>query len=262
MTKRYSTSFSASSRLFSPTIRRNVYAIYGLVRIADEVVDTYKGQDTEKVLKELQKELYVALDRGYSTNPIIEAFVLTAITYKIDESLIEPFFKSMMMDLNPVIFTKELYKEYIYGSAEVIGSMCLRVFCEGDDKLYKELHKGARALGAAYQKVNFLRDMAADYHELGRVYFPDVHFGTFNDDIKQKIIVDIEKDFLLAKDALKNLPDGSRRAVEMSVVYYEALLKKLKKTPSDIIKQKRIRISNAGKTALYLKSIKWKKNNG
>ncbi len=258
ITKRYSTSFSASSRLFASRIRPHIYAIYGLVRIADEVVDTYGGSDKEQILRELQQEVVTALRRGYSTNPVVEAFTLTAIQYKIDASLLEPFFKSMMMDLQPITYTDKLYKDYIYGSAEVIGLMCLRVFCHGDERLYRNLEKGARALGSAYQKVNFLRDMASDYRDLGRVYFPHVTFEGFNDQDKQRIIVGIEKDLTIAKRAVRDLPMGSRRAVEMSVVYYEALLRKLKLTPAKVLQQRRIRINNAHKLMLFAASLKRK----
>lgn len=255
VTRKYSTSFSASTRLFDGNIRPHIYAIYGLVRIADEVVDTYNGTDRKKVIQDLRQDLYGALERTYSTNPVIHAFVLTARQYGIDTSLIDPFFDSMMMDLQPAQYTDQLYKDYIYGSAEVIGLMCLRVFCQGDIVLYGKLEKGASALGAAYQKVNFLRDMAGDYRELGRLYFPGVKFETFNESDKQKIVADIEKDFALAKKSIHNLPNGSRRAVQMSVVYYEALLTKLKNTSPVVIKQKRIRINDVHKFLLYVGSL-------
>lgn len=252
--KKYSTSFSSSTRLFAPDIRRDIYAIYGLVRIADEVVDSHKGDDAETILNELQKDVSRGLQRGYSTNPVVEAFVVTATKYGIDASLVDPFFTSMAMDLRPITYTDAVYKTYIYGSAEVVGLMCLKVFCQSDDGLYRKLKKGAQALGAAYQKVNFLRDMAADYKELGRVYFPGVTFETFSETDKQHIIVDIEKDFSLAKQAVVRLPRNSQRAVRVSVVYYEALLEKLKRTSSETIKLRRTRINNFRKVTLLLTS--------
>jgi len=253
VTNGYSTSFGSATKLFPVSIRKHIYAIYGLVRIADEVVDTYRGKDVDKVLLDLETEVYTALRRGYSTNPVIQSFVLTATVYGIDRSLIHPFFVSMAMDLHPAVYTQESYQKYIYGSAEVVGLMCLRVFCEGDDKLYSKLEKGAKALGAAYQKVNFLRDMAADYTELGRLYFPGVVFESFDDAAKEKIIRNIEKDFIVAERSIHLLPDNSNNAVFMSFVYYQALLSKLRKTPAVTIKQKRIRINDAAKTALMTK---------
>lgn len=250
----YSTSFGSSTKLFAKEIQPHIYAIYGLVRVADEVVDTYKGKDREDVLNALEQDVYTALKRGYSTNPIIQSFVLTANEYGISRTLIHPFFVSMLMDVKPVEYTQKLYETYIYGSAEVIGLMCLKVFVNGDDAQYTRLEKGARALGSAYQKVNFLRDMAADYKELGRVYFPGVTFDGFDDATKNKIIKDIERDFSAAKKAVARLPQSSQRAVGLSIVYYGALLEKLKKTPADVIKQKRVRINDFKKALLLTKA--------
>lgn len=253
ITKGYSTSFGNATTLFPLTIRKHIYAIYGLVRIADEVVDTYRGKDVDKVLLDLETEVYTAMRRGYSTNPVIQSFVLTAKIYGIDRSLIHPFFVSMAMDLHAVVYTQSVYEKYIYGSAEVVGLMCLKVFCEGDEKLYGKLEKGAKALGAAYQKVNFLRDLAADYNDLGRVYFPNVTFDSFDDHTKDKIIRNIEKDFIVAERSIHLLPENSNNAVFMSFVYYQALLAKLRKTSAATIKQKRIRINDAAKTVLFTK---------
>lgn len=253
VTNGYSTSFGSATKLFPISIRKHIYAIYGLVRIADEVVDTYRGKDVDKVLLDLETEVYTAMRRGYSTNPVIQSFAITAKVYGIDRSLIHPFFVSMAMDLHPAVYTQATYEKYIYGSAEVVGLMCLRVFCEGNDKLYGKLEKGAKALGAAYQKVNFLRDMAADYKELGRLYFPGVEFDSFDDAVKEKIIRNIEKDFIVAERSIHLLPENSNSAVFMSFVYYQALLAKLSKTPAATIKQKRIRINDVAKTALMTK---------
>ena len=247
----YSTSFSGSAKLFPAQMQPHIYAIYGLVRIADEVVDTYRGKDVIQVLNNLESEVYAALERGYSTNPVVQSFVLTAKQYGITSTLIHPFFVSMTMDVRPVEYTKESYKTYIYGSAEVVGLMCLRVFVDGDNVAYYGLKRGAQSLGSAYQKINFMRDMAADFNELGRIYFPGVTFETFGDKAKGKIIDDIEKDFFQAQKSIARLPRGSRWAVELSAVYYGGLLKKLKKTPASLIKQKRIRINGAGKFVLF-----------
>jgi phytoene synthase len=252
VTLKYSTSFGMSTKLFPRDMRRHIYAVYGLVRIADEVVDTYRGRDVEKIINDLEHETYAALKRGYSTNPIIHAFSITAREYGIGRELIGPFFKSMKMDLSPQLYTSALYREYIYGSAEVVGLMCLRVFCGGNVAKYNKLEKGASALGAAYQKVNFLRDIAADYAELGRLYFPGTTFETFDEKAKNNIVADIEKDFARAKKSISNLPESSRRAVRMSAVYYEALLKKIKRTSAETLKTKRVRINNVRKTLLLI----------
>lgn len=259
VTERYSTSFGSSTKLFPKQLRQYIYAIYGLVRIADEVVDTYRGRDVEVIIDALEKDVYAAIKRGYSTNPIIQAFAVTARAYGIDRSLIAPFFKSMKMDLSPTLYTTKKYQDYIHGSAEVIGLMCLKVFCEKDQKQYDRLERGAIALGSAYQKVNFLRDIAADYHELGRLYFPDTTFETFDEKAKAKIIKDIEKDFALAAKAIPKLPDNSRQAVELSSIYYRALLDKIKKTPAETIKQKRVRINNFQKALLLAKARRGKR---
>lgn len=251
----YSTSFGSSTKLFSKDIRPHIYAIYGLVRIADEAVDTYRGADAGQVLHNLEDEVYAALGRGYSTNPVVQSFVLTANQFGIGRELIQPFFASMALDLTPAAFTQQRYESYIYGSAEVIGLMCLRVFVHGDAVRYNQLEQGARALGAAYQKVNFLRDMAADYRQLGRVYFPGIVFETFDDTAKDKIIADIENDFAVARIAAARLPAGSQKAVQLSITYYGALLKKLKKTPSAVITQKRIRINGASKAILFFRAV-------
>lgn len=250
LTERYSTSFSLSSRLFSKNIRPHIYAIYGLVRIADEIVDTYQGKGAATLLEELEKETMRAIQTGYSTNPIVQSFATTAGAFNIDAQLIRPFFASMNMDLRPQHYTQDLYKEYIYGSAEVIGLMCLRVFCNKDDKLYKRLETGARALGAAYQKVNFLRDIKSDAASLNRMYFPDVTFETFSAEQKLLIEADIENDFTAARPALEQLPRGAKSALMASYDYYYALFQKLKHTDIATLKQTRIRISDGLKLVL------------
>lgn len=255
LTLRYSTSFGVSSRFFSKDIKPHIYAIYGLVRIADEIVDTYKGTDAGEQLDRLEAETYRAITVVYSTNPIVHAFAKTAVKYGIDASLIQPFFNSMRMDLHPKTYTDDSYESYIYGSAEVVGLMCLRVFTDGDTKLYDDLMDGASALGAAYQKVNFLRDMAADYTVLGRLYFPGRHFETFNDHDKNEIIADIEADFQRALPALKKLPRSCRTATIVSFVYYSELLNNLKQTPTETIKRTRIRVPSRRKLTLLIQTL-------
>ena len=259
LTRAYSTSFSASIRLFSPELRLHISAIYGLVRIADEIVDTYDGQDQRQLLDGLEHETKAAIKRGYSPNPIVHAFAITAKQYKITNDLIVAFFKSMRMDLSPKFFTQELYETYIYGSAEVIGLMSLKVFTD-DEVLYRKLEKGAARLGAGYQKVNFLRDIDADATGLGRWYFPNSSFETFNDKIKDSIIKDIQKDFSAGEKAAYKLPQSSQKAVLLSITYYRALLNKIAKTPAETLKSKRIRINNVQKSALFLKAFA-KRNN-
>ena len=247
LTLRYSTSFSKSSQLFAPSVKQYIFAIYGLVRIADEIVDTYQGKDSEVLLDTLEKDTYKAIKTGYSTNPIIHAFADTFRKFTIDKSLIKAFFGSMRTDLTQTTFTKKQYEKYIYGSAEVIGLMCLKVFVEGDENEYKHLEPGARVLGAAYQKVNFLRDIASDYNERGRVYFPDIDFKTFSEADKRAIEQDIAADFQVARGAVLQLPKNARRAVRLSFEYYSELLKTIEKTPVETLKTTRVRVPNIKK---------------
>lgn len=261
LTTRYSSSFSASSLLFSKQIRNHIYAIYGLVRIADEIVDTYQGDNQLQLLDDLEADTYRAMQCGYSVNPIVHAFAVTATTYNIEPALIKPFFDSMRSDISPPIaFSQSQYEHYIYGSAEVVGLMCLRVFTLGDSTLYEQLQTGAQKLGSAYQKANFLRDFASDYHDLHRVYFPGVSFETFNEDDKQAIVDDIKADFAVAKPTIVKLPKGAQKAVRASYdVYYELLIK-LEQTPAASIKQSRVRVPNWRKSVLILDSLR--KGNG
>jgi len=255
LTLHYSSSFGLASRLFDRRIRPHIYAVYGLVRIADEIVDTYRGDDSTELLDSLEAETYAAIKRGYSVNPIVHAFALTASAYHIDISIIAPFFKSMRLDLTPHTYTPKLYKEYIHGSAEVVGLMCLRVFCEGDDAQYEARKDGARALGAAYQKVNFLRDVAEDYGTLNRQYFPEVDRNGLDDTSKQAVIADIERDFARALKDIERLPHTCKSAVKVSYTYYSELLAKLKETPAATIRTTRVRISDARKMQIFAKAI-------
>lgn len=259
LTIRYSTSFSTSSKLFAAHVRPHIYAIYGLVRIADEIVDTYQGTDAATKLDALESEVDEALRVQYSTNPIVHSFALTAVSYGIEKDLIKPFFDSMRTDLTAKSFSQKAYKAYIYGSAEVIGLMCLKVFCEQDESLYSSLENGASALGAAYQKVNFLRDIASDYQERGRVYFPGVTFESFSEEDKLAIIEDIEADFAAAAPALEKLPANAKSAVSLSAAYYSELLNALRLTPAALLKVTRVRVSDPKKFKLLARQMikKW-----
>lgn len=250
VTKSYSTSFSMAVKLTSDDIKRHIYNIYGLVRIADEIVDSYDGNDRPAVLNQLEAEVYTALHSGYSTNVIVQAFMLTACEFGIKKDLIKPFFSSMRVDISKKTFTRKQYEDYIYGSAEVVGLMCLKVFCP-DNKDYQQLRPGAQALGSAFQKVNFLRDFADDYHTLGRCYFPGTTFASFDQQAKDAIITDIEKDFATARSAVAKLPPTARPAVNLALKYYSALLEKLIKASPEDIKQQRYRISDGIKLALF-----------
>lgn len=256
LTERYSTSFSLSSRLFDSSVRKHIYAIYGMVRIADEIVDTHKGPLAKKRLTEFEAAVYAAIKEGYSTNPILHAFSQTAVTHGIGKELIKPFFASMAMDIHKQTFSSREYRAYIYGSAEVIGLMCLKVFTAENAVLYDQLRSGACALGAAYQKINFLRDMKADYTELGRVYFPGIEFEVFNEQDKRTIINDIEADIRIAKKTIPHLPLSSRRAVAMSLRYYETLLEKLQQASVKEITTRRIRIPNGYKLLLLARAYR------
>lgn len=254
LTKRYSTSFSLSSRLFDSCIRRHIYAIYGLVRIADEIVDTYRGSDSLERLNNLETEVACAMETQYSANPVVHAYAQTARQFAIDSSLLMAFFESMRMDIDKKSFTKKQYDEYIYGSAEVIGLMCARVFVQGEKESYESLQTGARALGSAYQKVNFLRDMKSDYEERGRVYFPRVDFDSFNEAHKRAIEEDIEADFAVARQAIDDLPRVAIKAVRASYYYYYALFEDLKHADAETIKTRRLHVSSARKIALLAKA--------
>jgi phytoene synthase len=259
VTTAYSTSFGLSIRLFEASLRPHIYAIYGLVRIAVEIVDTYQGSDQKEQLDALELQTKQALASGYSTNPVVHAFAQTARTYHITNTLIAPFFKSMRMDLAPKTFDQKLYDTYIYGSAEVVGLMCLKVFTS-DDTRYSTLEPGAKRLGAAYQKVNFLRDIAADAEGLGRWYFPTGSFAAFDAKAKDAIVKDIEKDFAAAAKAIVKLPDSCRKAVTLSHQYYSELLKRIKLTSADDLKRTRIRVNNTQKAVLFIRTAAARKH--
>lgn len=252
VTKRYSTSFGLATRLFAPEIRPHIYAIYGLTRLADEVVDTYQGADQEELLVALEAEVQAAMGRGgYSTNLIVAAFAMTARQYGIDTDLVGPFFASMRMDLRPAEYTAGRdYRRYVRGSAEVVGLMCLRVFVRGDEARYGGLEAGAAALGSAFQKVNFLRDLADDWRRLGRYYFPIGSFEAFDDATRDRIAAEIRGELAVARSAIAGLPPGARGAVRAAEVYYSRLLERLATTPAAEIRRQRVRVSDGEKVLL------------
>ena len=253
-TEKYSTSFSSAIRLLHSDLRIDIFNIYGFVRFADEIVDTFHQYNKEELLAGFKVETYAAIKRGISLNPILHSFQLTVNKYKISHDLIEAFFKSMEMDLSNTTYNSDGYKEYIYGSAEVVGLMCLYVFCEGDKPMYEKLKPSAQALGAAFQKVNFLRDVKADFEQLSRTYFPEVDFTNFTPSMKKQIEVDIAKDFNDAYEGILQLPNKARFGVYVAYKYYLSLFKKIKKTaPSNILEQ-RIRIPNYGKAYIVAKA--------
>jgi phytoene/squalene synthetase len=254
-TERYSTSFSSAIRLLHKDLRSPIYDIYGLVRFADEIVDTFHGYDKAVLLSEFKKQTYEAIIDQISLNPILHSFQLTVNKYNIDTELIEAFFRSMEFDLNKSTYDASGYAEYIYGSAEVVGLMCLYVFCNGDREEYEKLKPSAQALGAAFQKVNFLRDVKADYQQLNRVYFPGVDFRDFTDKMKSEIEADIQADFNAAYDGITRLPLKARFGVYLAYKYYLSLFKKIKAVRPQHIMEERIRIPNYQKAWVAAKVV-------
>lgn len=254
-TRKYSTSFSMGIYLIDKPLRNAIYAIYGFVRIADEIVDSFEGYNKSLLLKRFWEDTHEAIETRISVNPILNSFQEAVHRYHIDQSLIEVFLQSMEMDLEKVNYTEKKYQQYIFGSAEVVGLMCLHVFTEGDTALYKELETYARSLGAAFQKVNFLRDLKNDYLLLGRIYFPGVDLTRFNGATKKEIEADIEKDFIAALLGIKKLPASSKAGVYLAYAYYRSLFEKIKRTPASRIMVERIRINNGKKIGLMLNSL-------
>jgi hypothetical protein len=254
-TERYSTSFSSAIRLLHKDLRGPIYDIYGLVRFADEIVDTFHGYDKASLLASFKQETYIAIDQAISLNPILHSFQITVNKYNIDKELIEAFFKSMEFDLNKSTYDANGYAEYIYGSAEVVGLMCLYVFCDGDKVEYEKLKPSAQALGAAFQKVNFLRDVKADYQQLNRVYFPGVDFRDFTDKMKAEIEADIQNDFNAAYEGITKLPLKARFGVYLAYKYYLSLFKKIKAVQPQRILEERIRIPNYQKAWVAAKVV-------
>src|SRR5690554_3159691 len=253
-TKKYSTSFSLGILALKPTIRPAIYAIYGYVRLADEIVDSFHGYDKEKLLKRLRIQTEEALSEKISLNPILQSFQETVHKYAIDYALIEQFLHSMEMDLQQVDYNSDLYEEYIFGSAEVVGLMCLQVFTNGDKGKYEELKPYAMKLGSAFQKVNFLRDLKEDYQNLGRTYFPNLDMAVFDNCVKGQIEKQIQEEFNEALIGIKKLPVFSIFGVYLVYKYYMSLLKKIKrKSPKDILLS-RIGFPNSKKAYVAFKS--------
>jgi phytoene/squalene synthetase len=261
ITQKYSTSFGIGIKAFDQNFRAPIYGIYGFVRLADEIVDTFHEHDKHKLISEFRLETFKAIEQKISLNPILHAFQVVVNQYQISYDLIDAFLCSMEMDLDKKIHDKESYQAYIYGSAEVIGLMCLKVFCGGDDKQYLHLLPAARSLGSAFQKVNFLRDIKSDLEERGRTYFPEVDFTNFSEVDKQRIEADVKKDFDAGFEGIKQLPKGTRLGVYIAYVYYFQLFKKITRIPAATVLQKRIRISDTRKLSLYCKALVQQKLN-
>ncbi|MDT8347204.1 MAG: phytoene/squalene synthase family protein [Flavobacteriaceae bacterium] len=254
-TNLYSTSFSIASKLLAPSIRQDVYNIYGFVRLADEIVDSFHDYDKEALLNKFEEDLTYSIEHKISTNPILNAFQQTVHQYNIEPELYMAFMNSMRKDLYKNTYESfEEYESYIYGSADVVGLMCLKVFVKGDQQKYNALKDSAKRLGSAFQKVNFLRDLKQDCEDLQRTYFPGFDFNNLSEEHKQQIIAEIQADFASAYSGIKQLPVEARLGVYTAYIYYKRLLKKLKKTPFQEIRQQRIRVPNYEKISLLARS--------
>jgi 15-cis-phytoene synthase len=254
VTENYSTSFSSAIRMLHKDLRSPIFNIYGFVRFADEIVDTFHDFDKSFLLQQFKSETYDAIERGISLNPILNSFQRTVKEYNIDYKLINAFFHSMEMDLNKKSYDCEEYKEYIYGSAEVVGLMCLYVFCEGKKELYNKLENSARSLGSAFQKVNFLRDIKSDFNGLARIYFPGCDFSNFTEEQKSQIEEDIHNDFRLAYQGIIKLPIKARFGVYVAYKYYLSLFRKIKRLEPARVLEERIRIPNYRKAMIILRA--------
>lgn len=253
-TQKYSTSFSLGILALKPAIRSAIYAIYGYVRLADEIVDSFHDYDKEKLLNRLKVETHNALEEGISLNPILQSFQETVRQYQIDSVLIDQFLHSMEMDLQKIDYNSKLYDEYIHGSAEVVGLMCLQVFTDGNKEKYEELKPYAMKLGSAFQKINFLRDLKDDYQVLNRTYFPNLAINNFNNKTKKEIEKEIEFEFEEALIGIKMLPITSRFGVYLAYKYYLSLFRKIKSYSAEKIKNERVRIPNSNKALIMMKS--------
>jgi len=261
VTKRYSTSFSLGIQFLSGKLRTPIYAIYGFVRLADEIVDTFHDYDKEVLLRKFKRDCFEAIQDGISLNPVLHSFQQVVNQYQIDHELIELFLNSMEMDLKKETYTPEKYEKYILGSAQVVGLMCLQVFTEGDKAEYERLKGPAMKLGSAFQKVNFLRDINADYFLLSRTYFPDVDLAKFSNPEKLKIEEDIAQEFASALAGIRELPQSSRNGVYLAYTYYQKLFQKIRNKTAEQVMQERIRISNFRKlTLMFGASIRFKTN--
>ena len=254
-TKAYSTSFSFGIKALDKRLHDPIYSIYGFVRFADEIVDTFHDYNKFKLFSRFKKDTVNAIEDGISLNPILNSFQQVVNDYNIGWELIETFLNSMEMDLEDQIYNEEKYKEYILGSAEVVGLMCLRVFVEGNHDEYERLKPYAMSLGSAFQKVNFLRDANSDFESLGRTYFPGVNMSEFSELDKRKIEFDIEEDFEKALEGIKMLPNSSKGGVYLAYIYYYNLFRKIKSIPSSRVLEERIRIPNTDKVALMIQSM-------
>jgi len=255
ITKKYSTSFSIAVNLLSSNIREAIYNIYGFVRVADEIVDSFEEYPKEELLNRFEEEYRYSLKVGISTNPVINAFQGTVSKYNIDHALVDSFLKSMRTDLEKQNYdNQEEIDNYIYGSADVVGLMCLKVFVQGDDEKYNNLKEPAMKLGSAFQKVNFLRDLNEDFENLNRSYFPNINPNNFTEADKSRVLLEINNDFEEAYKGIVKLPKEAKLAVYVAYKYYFNLLHKIERTPSKILKEKRIRVSNPKKMALLVES--------
>jgi phytoene synthase len=254
ITRRYSTSFSLGIRTLDKSLHRAIYAIYGFVRWADEIVDTFHSQNKAALLADFERDTYVAIASGFSLNPVLHAFQWVVNEYQIDHEFIDAFLRSMEMDLEDHNYRQELYDKYIYGSAEVVGLMCLRVFCHQQPALFDRLQDPARRLGAAFQKVNFLRDIRSDYEDRGRVYFPGLRYEHFDNERKREIEADIRADFEAAYVGIQQLPRAAKLGVHLAYVYYLKLFYKLRKAPAAQVLAERVRLPDNKKLLLLLSS--------
>lgn len=256
ITKKYSTSFSLGIMVFDRKYRDAIYSIYGFVRIADEIVDTFFGYDQRELMRKFRRDTEDALRDGVSTNPILHSFVQTVKKYKIDYHYIDAFLKSMEMDLDKSFYQKSEYDEYIYGSAEVVGLMCLKVFCHDDEKLFYKLVQPARALGSAFQKVNFLRDIKSDLSERERIYLPGInHAQKIDDDSKKNLEASIKSEFEQALEGIKQLPDGVKLGVYSAYLYYLSLFKRIRRKKVKDLMNERVRVPDGTKLALLLRGV-------
>ena len=253
-TERYSTSFSSAIKLLHKDLRTPIYNIYGFVRFADEIVDTFTNHNKRELLSEFKSETYLAIQRKISLNPILQSFQKTVNEYNIDNEYIDAFFRSMEWDLDRTMYDAQSYKEYIYGSAEVVGLMCLYIFCNKEDEMFQTLKPFARSLGAAFQKVNFLRDVKSDYQQLERTYFPEVDFTNFTSVMKEQIEAEILSDFQDGYKGILLLPVKARFGVYVAYKYYLSLFKKIRNTQAESILQQRIRIPNYFKALIVVRA--------
>ena len=254
ITRRYSTSFSLGIRTLDKSLHQAIYAVYGFVRWADEIVDTFHEYDKTALLATFERDTYAAISAGFSLNPVLHAFQWAVNAYGIEHEFIDAFLRSMEMDLEDRNYRQELYERYIYGSAEVVGLMCLRVFCHNQPALFNQLREPARRLGAAFQKVNFLRDIRSDYEDRGRVYFPGLRYEEFNDAAKRAVEADIRADFEAAYVGIRQLPRSSRMGVYLAYIYYLKLFQKLRQAPATQVLAERVRLPDNTKLLLLLGS--------